>query len=815
MARNDSDSDGSRSGGDEDIVKGFDVIVMHPGAQFLRIGLAKNPFPHAMLHAIARKIRTPPEPNSQITEDESESDSENSDTEMVEAVIKTTDEAKSATQSSDAKVTQYNKTVVPEAIPKHMDDQEVSWKSIDEFEGRDYAVGDELLTLNHKNAKIFFPCRYGLLDVPNNCTYEAVRADLIDIWTHAVENVVGIAKKDFHNYRILLLIPDSYRKRHVRIMMEVLLEEMGFSALYMHQESVCAMFGAGLSHACVVDVGASKLSVCCVEEGMSIPETRVTLRYGGDDITRELHTRLGNVSFPYKNCDLTNTLDWNLMCEFKEKHCHVVPRESLNAEPIKFTVRNPTATLAMNYSFRISHDAVKSPMLLFNFKSIASKQTRKHSQTRNIIRDLTTRLENDNDPTDIFDDSFISDVSTLQYPMKCTFNQVARNIIRREEVTPVSQPLNSQSNNPIFKGGMKTERNGDNGGLDVDSKSNGIEQATEVPSSATPVPSPLPPIKLAVPAVSAAAVQPEANIDCSWKGCTTPRDEYPGPLLEVWNHVMKKHVPLKAVGGHICDWEGCTREPGKVFANKASFMTHLRTHIPILSSQMSGASGRVTPHMSSGGGSAGGGGSGGSGGGTKTETNCYAVVAQAERARSEKDMLESVEMERKIAALRGIDEVIAWAISRCGQSASGVGAGEDIMKKMYTSILLVGGGQMFRGYSSLLEQRLYARVPAAFRKGAQKAVQVIESPKDMDARMLAWKGGSILARLDLTDAFWIEKDEWLERGVGVLRDVLPFIWSTRSKLKRRGYPEFKLKQVIKRTLRTDRHGEELSPQTKI
>lgn len=45
-------------------------------------------------------------------------------------------------------------------------------------------------------------------------------------------------------------------------------------ALIVHQESVCAAFGSGLSSACVVDVGDQKTSVCCVEDGVSHRNSR-------------------------------------------------------------------------------------------------------------------------------------------------------------------------------------------------------------------------------------------------------------------------------------------------------------------------------------------------------------------------------------------------------------------------------------------------------------------------------------------------------------------------------------------------------------
>lgn len=51
--------------------------------------------------------------------------------------------------------------------------------------------------------------------------------------------------------------------------------------IVVHQESVCATFGSGLSSTCVVDVGDQKTSVCCVEDGVSHRNTR----YGSSPIS--------------------------------------------------------------------------------------------------------------------------------------------------------------------------------------------------------------------------------------------------------------------------------------------------------------------------------------------------------------------------------------------------------------------------------------------------------------------------------------------------------------------------------------------------
>jgi len=49
---------------------------------------------------------------------------------------------------------------------------------------------------------------------------------------------------------------------------------------------VAATFGAGLSSACVVDLGDQKTSLSCVEDGISAPLTRIHMDCGGADVTQ-------------------------------------------------------------------------------------------------------------------------------------------------------------------------------------------------------------------------------------------------------------------------------------------------------------------------------------------------------------------------------------------------------------------------------------------------------------------------------------------------------------------------------------------------
>lgn len=69
-------------------------------------------------------------------------------------------------------------------------------------------------------------------------------------------------------------MPDFGDRAYVEAMTHLLLTIMGFKEIAVHQEAYCAIFGAGLSSACVVDIGATTTSVTYVDEGLVNADTR-------------------------------------------------------------------------------------------------------------------------------------------------------------------------------------------------------------------------------------------------------------------------------------------------------------------------------------------------------------------------------------------------------------------------------------------------------------------------------------------------------------------------------------------------------------
>lgn len=160
--------------------------------------------------------------------------------------------------------------------------------------------------------RVWKPIKNGRLNISSSHSLSSVRSQLEDLWTRAIEEYLDLPRKEFkvstvaclilllgvcvcvlQNCQVVLLVHDCIDRQSLKEMTNVLFR-MEFAAAILHQVresccsisspflflvcvhqgSVCATYSAGLSSACVVDVGDEVTHICCVEDGMSNPNTR-------------------------------------------------------------------------------------------------------------------------------------------------------------------------------------------------------------------------------------------------------------------------------------------------------------------------------------------------------------------------------------------------------------------------------------------------------------------------------------------------------------------------------------------------------------
>ncbi|XP_054261537.1 actin-related protein 8 isoform X2 [Macrosteles quadrilineatus] len=113
--------------------------------------------------------------------------------------------------------------------------------------------------------------------------------------------------------------------------------------------------------------------------------------------------------------------------------------------------------------------------------------------------------------------------------------------------------------------------------------------------------------------------------------------------------------------------------------------------------------------------------------------------------------------------LLGLDQAILQSIDRC----------DDLKRKMYSSILVVGGGMKFQGISTWLQNRIALQIPYMLRS---EQMDIVTSPKEMDPQITTWIGASILCGLESAQELWIHPQEWEKSSVKILRERAPFMW---------------------------------------
>uniref|UniRef100_A0A182FT69 Uncharacterized protein n=1 Tax=Anopheles albimanus TaxID=7167 RepID=A0A182FT69_ANOAL len=97
---------------------------------------------------------------------------------------------------------------------------------------------------------------------------------------------------------------------------------------------------------------------------------------------------------------------------------------------------------------------------------------------------------------------------------------------------------------------------------------------------------------------------------------------------------------------------------------------------------------------------------------------------------------------------------------------------EELKRKMYGCILIVGGGLKFSGLRRWLQQKLSEKIPAAYRSEQC----IIISPKDIDSEITSWRGAAIMSCLESASELWLSESEWTQYGWRVLREKTVFLW---------------------------------------
>ena len=343
----DMDDDGVDDGGDALIgqeTAGSKVIVVHPGSQNLRIGLASDALPKSVPMVIARKWRNSEaeqadgerfpkrrklEGGTNLPPEKMFGQEFSSHYNQMCADLKVhmrANKRRVLPNSKDMIVT-YNKRAQIETIPMHNDPMQIDWTELpsNPKDAPGFICGKEALRIPEKSNpryRLFWPLRHGWYNEADYGSKRDLFNDVAVIIEEAIKSQLGLSsKREWNQYGCVFVIPDLYERPYVVQALEMLLHDLGFGKVSFIQESLAATFGAGFIASCVVDVGAQKTSICCVEEGLCIENSRMNLKYGGFDVTETFVRMMLHDHFPYQEINLKRRHDFLLAEELKHKFC--------------------------------------------------------------------------------------------------------------------------------------------------------------------------------------------------------------------------------------------------------------------------------------------------------------------------------------------------------------------------------------------------------------------------------------------------------------------------------------------------------------
>jgi actin-related protein 8 len=378
--------DGEGEGEDEDEASsGTKTIVVHIGSQNLRIGLASDALPKTVPMVIARRANRseseendgepapkrakldnglPPDaPEKRFGEDFAKKFSGMSHDLKLRMRM---NKRKVLPQSRDM-VTSYNRRNTYDTITEHNDTLRIEWT--DASAAPEYITGKAALRIPDKSTpryKLYWPIRHGWMNEQDYASQRFLYDDIRIILEEAIKSQLEVdlrVRSEWSQYSCVIVIPDYYERAYVTSLLDMTITEFGFGKVCFIQESLASSFGAGFTTCCIVDIGAQKTAITCVEDGMILDNSRVNLKYGGQDITETFVKMIIYNHFPYAELNLNRRYDFQLAEELKAKYCTMTEAD-ISVQLYDFHLRAPDQD-TRKYTFKIYDEVILAPMGLF------------------------------------------------------------------------------------------------------------------------------------------------------------------------------------------------------------------------------------------------------------------------------------------------------------------------------------------------------------------------------------------------------------------------------------------------------------------
>lgn len=356
------------------------IIVIHPGSQNLRIGFASDALPKTIPMVLATPYtQTESEMHEALPrrQFEARTTEQQYGEEWSKKYQKMCNDLKIDMRANKRKVlpnskdlvVNFNRRTEPETISQHNDPMQVDWTDVKQGSNSTEKpsaifIGQQALRVPDDSApkyKLWWPLQHGWLNEDDYPSKSQLFNDLEVLLDRAFRWELGLKKSaEWKQYSCVIVIPDLYDKRYVELLLDICVEWFEMSRISFIQESIAATFGAGYTQACVIDVGAQKTSIACVEDGLCIEDSRINLKFGGWDVTETFMKMMLFDNFPYQEINLRRRYDFLLAEELKIRYC-TLSQANISVQNYDFHLRAPNQP-THKYLFKCYDEVILAPM---------------------------------------------------------------------------------------------------------------------------------------------------------------------------------------------------------------------------------------------------------------------------------------------------------------------------------------------------------------------------------------------------------------------------------------------------------------------
>ncbi|KAI0640783.1 actin-like ATPase domain-containing protein [Trametes meyenii] len=701
--------------------RGAKVIVIHPGSRFLRIGRASDVTPLTIPTVVARK-QTPPLPTPAYVEGISRpkegrrratpststpsgdeyavtmASDDPFDAKVAAITVSLRDRMRfyklRVTPNAASIATSFNEQFKPEIIPEVNDPYHVDWiYSADE----PYLVGEDALRIANPEDMgyvVRWPIYGGNFNTRDYPSLQVVYNDIETLLREALKQK-DIEPSAYKEYSVVLVIPDYYDRSYVEGIVRILLVDMGFKQFCAQQESLAATYGAGISNACVVDMGAVKTSIACVDDGMVIADTRMVLSMGGNDIAEFLYVLLEKIGFPYRDINLARSYDWNVLEDLKARLCTLAEGDvALNL--YDFSVRRP-GKATEKYGLRAYDEIILAPMCLFEPRVVEFDNKKRGMRFLTRVPDMAEEMvEQSND--------------------KFTERYTQAMLISTQHLFPILMPALIDHPLPATTPAAQTPA----------TEGQSLAITPQVPSAHSD------PATATTPVTPAGEEPPPSTSDTKdedieMTDATAPPTESGAPsALGADEEKPSEDKPAENSTPEDKEKETTKDKDATLIAAPSEAPVEI-IDVDEIDNKPSAAPPPEQPHPLS-------------------------MLPLGFRSFNLDVSFEASKLPLDVAIFN---------------SARAAG-GDEKIRKYLQAVLVVGGTALVPGMAHALESRLQA-IATPLVPNMEK-VQIIPPPKDVDPRVLAWKGAAVLGKMDGVADLWVAPADWELFGMRALKE---------------------------------------------